>query len=130
MIDKATVTCHTVTDDAVTGELVLYFLEDGPWPLEEREFEVLLKRIQDTILDAVDAAIDGGIAEVYPDTIGKRIRLQVDSPEGCPDRLQQLIINLDNYLNNSIEYGTAVKNSNYISGIRVVTGHSLGRFRN
>jgi len=122
------ITIEKVTDDPGTGELVLYFVEDGPWPADPNAFDAVLKRIQDKILDAADASIDGGVAAVYPDSIGKRIRIQVDSPNGCPDQLDQLIQNVDKYLRESEDYSSAVKASQFVSGIRVVTGHMLGRF--
>ena len=125
----ARVTAQKATDDPSTGELVLYFVEDGPWPQDPDAFGAALKRIQDEILDAADASIDGGVAAVYPDTVGKGIRIQVDSPSGCPDQLEQLIRNVDRYLTESEEYSSAIETSEFISGIRVVTGHMLGRFK-
>jgi hypothetical protein len=129
MAENVTVTAQKVADDPNTGEFVVYFVEDGPWPDDAKEFDVLLKRLQDTILDAADAAIDGGIATVYPDTVGKRIRIQVDSPNGCPQKVEQLVKNIDKYLAESDEYASAIKQSQFISGMRVVTGHMLGRFK-
>jgi len=129
MPERVTITVQKVTDDPSTDELVLYFVEDGPWPQNGDEFGTVLKRIQDEILDAADAAIDGGITAVYPEAGGKKIRIQVDSPSGCPEQLEQLIMNVDKYLAESEEYAFAIKHSQFISGLRVVTGHMLGRFK-
>ena len=129
MTEKITVTAQKATEDPNTGEFVVYFVEDGPWPGDAGQFAALLRRIQDTILDAVDAAIDGGIAKVYPETIGMKIRIQVDSPSGCPEKLDELIRNIDNYIVDSHEYASGIKQSQFISDVRVVTGHMLGRFK-
>jgi hypothetical protein len=118
-----------VTEDPSTGEFVVYFIEDGPWPDGSADFAATLHRIQDIVFDCADAAIDGGIAKVYPDSVGKKVRIQVDSPSGCPDRLFQLVKNADHYLAASESYSAAISKSKFISGIRVVTGHMLGRFR-
>ena len=81
------VTINFVTTDLKDGELVLYLVEDGPWPTVEAEWELKLKRIQDRILDTVQAVLDGPVLAKYPHAAGKRVRIQVDSPQGCPEPL-------------------------------------------
>ena len=122
-------TADMVTHDPKTDELVLYLIEDGPWPESDSDYGGVLKSIQDKILDLVDASIDGGIAAIYPESVGKQIRIQVDSPKGCPQQLDNLIRNLGKYLVTSEEYGSALKNSAFLTGLRVVSGHMMGRFK-
>jgi hypothetical protein len=123
------VTADTVTYDPSADELVLYFVEDGPWPEDDNAFAHSLKRIQDRILDAVDACIDGGVAAAYPDSLGKKIRIQVDSPNRYPEKLDNLISNVNKYLADTDEYASAINASKFVAGIRVVSGHTIGRFR-
>ena len=123
------VTVDMVTHDPTTDELVLYVVADGPWPQSDHDYGAVLKSIQDKILDVVDASIDGGIAAVYPDSLGKRIRIQVDSPNGCPERLDHLIKRIDSYLVTSDEYTLAIQRSRFLSGLRIVSGQMMGRFK-
>lgn len=127
MSTNQTITAQKATDDAITGELVIYFVEDGPWP---EGINVASKQLQDRILDVIDASIDGGVAMVYPDSVGRPIRIQIDSPSGVPNWLNDLVEALNSFLSNSQEYSDAIKSSRYLSALRVVTGHSMGRFGN
>lgn len=127
MPEKLTV--DMVTEDPNTGELVLYFVEDGPWPEDPGQLATLLKRIQDKIFDAAEAAVEGSVAAVFPEFVGRGIRIQIDSPHGCPEELERLVTNVGKLLAEAHEYATAIKNSKFISGLRVVTGHMMGRFK-
>jgi hypothetical protein len=117
-----------VTDDASSGELVVYLVEDGPWPTPPLDMITVPKRIQGRIFDAIDAAIDGYIAAEFPDSIGKNIRVQIDSPSGCPEQLQDLVNAVHRFVGEDVQYATTLKQSNYVKGIRIVTGKDMGRF--
>lgn len=123
------VTVDIVTDDPANDEVVLYLVEDGPWPADEASWTERLRPVQDRLYDAVDAAVDGHLAARFPDTHGKKLRIQVDSPGGCPIRLQQLVERFRRALTEGRDYREAIRRSDFISGLRVVTGHEMGRFR-
>jgi hypothetical protein len=61
-----------VNDD----EWRMVLVEEGPWksPLLEDE----LRRLQNRLYDCIDAAIDGQLAERFPQTARKRLVIQVD----------------------------------------------------
>ncbi|PQO36117.1 hypothetical protein DTL21_09365 [Bremerella cremea] len=121
------VSINLITEDADTGEFVLYLLEDGPWPSGEVDWNDCLIRIQDHILDAFDAVVDGGLAKKYPESVGTKVRIQVDSPSGLPGKLNELIGKIDEFVHQQDnEYGQGLANSSCVSGLRIVTGHSLG----
>ena len=58
----------TVTIDLITerpdGALVLVLVEEGPW--SEGQLTDELRRVQQRLYDCVEAAVDGVIAERYP----------------------------------------------------------------
>lgn len=123
------VTIDLVTYDQVHDEFVLYLVEDGPWPHDEADWTSCLSGIQDRIFSAADVAIDGHLTEKYPDSAGKAIRIQVDSPGGCPIPLEDLVASVGRFLGNDQAYASAIRSSPKIRGIRVVTGKQMGRFR-
>lgn len=124
------VSVNLIAEDTKTGEFVLYLLEDGPWPeAAEDDWSDCLSRIQGHILDAFDAAVDGGLAKKYPESVGAMIRIQIDSPSGLPDQLDALVSRVEEFVHQTDnEYGQGIANSPFIGGLRIVTGHSLGRW--
>ena len=117
-----------ITYDPVNDEFALYLVEDGPWPVGHVEMETCLKTIQDRVLASVDVAIDGELARKYPDSVGKTVRVQVDSPSGAPKSLCELVHHIEDYIHSAADYSKAISGSPYVAGIRVVTGKDLGRF--
>ena len=100
-----------------------------PWPgTDETLWKSTLLEIQSRILSAADVAIDGHLAEKYPDSVGRRIRIRVDSPSGCPVQLQTLIKAVGRFLREDPSYSEAIRSSDHIEDIRLVTGHEMGRF--
>jgi hypothetical protein len=126
MADKITI--DLVTCDPGSDEFVIYLVEDGPWPISSESWDQCLARIQTRVLDAVDVAVDGQFAQEFPNSIGKKIRVQVDSPHGVPDKLTDLVRKLDAYVHEDSEYGHAIRDSGSIRTVRIVTGHAMGRF--
>jgi hypothetical protein len=119
-----------VTEDLVSNEFVLYLVEDGPWPpAATDEWPVELKRIQDRVLSAVDCAVGGGLIGPFPDSHGRPVRIQIDSPNGCPSELADLIDKLSEFLIDDPTFADAIRQSIFINGLRLVTGHQLGRFK-
>lgn len=118
-----------VSFDEPRQEYVLYFVEDGPWPNRSESWRGLLTALQGRILDAVDAALDGGLAQAYPESIGQLVRIQVDSPSGEPQQVRELVNLVRQYLYEDPSYRAAIAGSAFVKGIRIVTGHELGRFQ-
>jgi hypothetical protein len=61
-------------DDLSTWRMVL--VEQGPWPTSAVKDQ--LTRIQDRLYTCIDAALDGALAQKYPDSRGKRLIIQLD----------------------------------------------------
>ena len=124
-------TIDIITKTPESGEFALILVEDGPWPDGNSDWSNCLSRIQNRIYDAIDIAIDGHLAAKYPDAKGRSVRIQIDSPHGVPKQLMQLISNLRNlFEQKENEYHKAIKQSQFIQGLRVVTGHEVGSFQN
>jgi hypothetical protein len=91
----------------------MVLVEAGPW----HSSETRLQSIQDRLYNCIDAAIDGQLAEQFPQTLGKRIVIELDcydSPEAeiieFFDRFSGGVLALD-------EYRSALSNNPYVREI-------------
>lgn len=69
----------TVVDFVARGEAPdewrMVLVEEGPWPKPINE---QLRRVQTRLYGCIDAAIDGQLAEQFPESKGKKIIIQLD----------------------------------------------------
>ena len=88
-----------------------------------------IHELEDTLLDAFDAIVDGGVAKRFPESIGASFRIEVDSPSGLPHELSELIQRIEEFIHDSTnEYGRGLGESKYVDRLRIVSGHALGKF--
>jgi hypothetical protein len=118
-----------ITQDHSTGQFVLILVEDGPWPEDASEMTKCLSRIQTRIYDAIDLVVDGHLATKYPESKGKDIRIQIDSPKGAPAQLVDLVSKLRKHiLENGNDYGVAIKDSPFVERLYLTMGHERNPF--
>ena len=125
----ASATIDLITETSETGEFALILVEDGPWPEDDTEWTRCLSRIQSRIYDAVDVAIDGHLAAKYPDSKGRAVRVQIDSPNGLPSALAKLVAKMKAHFETDGEYSNAIRQSPFFQGLRITTGHEMGCFK-
>lgn len=53
----------------------MVLVENGPWL---RPVELHLRELQDRLYGCLDAALDGQLAEQFPESLGKAVRIQLD----------------------------------------------------
>lgn len=63
-----------IAQDSKTGEVTLIMLESRPWD----GAELRLFQLQEKINAYLSFALDGEMAEAYPQFVGKKLRLQLD----------------------------------------------------
>lgn len=124
----ATVKIDFVTRDDTNDEFALYIVEVGPWPEDDHAWDERLRALNERILSAADAAIDGGVALEYPESKGRRFRIQVDTPGGTPPQVERLVDAIKRHLVDDPEYSSAIRDSRHVGALRVVTGREMGRF--
>ncbi|WP_435442737.1 MULTISPECIES: hypothetical protein [unclassified Variovorax] len=122
-------TIDVVSFDPVRDQYALHLVESEDLPDHVDDRRARLKAIQDRVFSAVDAAIDGHLAEKYPETLGQTVRVQVDSPSGRNDEIELVVSRVADYLSTDPEYVTATKKSTYVRAVHVLTSHQLGRFQ-
>lgn len=120
---NSTVSIDLVSLDLETDEVVLYLVEDGPWPTDDEEWTECLKTLECRVLDAADVAIDGGVAKSFEATLGKSVRIQIDSSSELPGQVESLAADLDEYIHQiDNEYSPAIEASENIGELRIVAG--------
>jgi hypothetical protein len=107
-----------ITFDKNNNEYVMYLVEDGPWP--ESYLEKRLLAIQERIYYAVDVAIDGQIIKKLPEAKSYNIRIQIDFHCNPPKEAVKLVENLSRFIEQSDEYQTGIKQSQFIEKLRIV----------
>src|SRR5688572_30677959 len=72
-------TTSTTIDFIAGGDLpdqwLMVLVEEGPWPAP---LDSELRRIQDRLYGSVDAALDGLLANDFPESLGKDILIRLD----------------------------------------------------
>jgi hypothetical protein len=69
-----------IADDTKTGEVTLIMLEERPWDGSE----IRLFQLQEKINAYLSFALDGEMAEAYPQFANRKLRIQLDCV-GMPD---------------------------------------------
>ena len=119
-------TVNLVTWDRANDEYVLYLVEEGPW--EASSLPDRLRQIQRRIYNAVDAVIDGHFATRFPDSKGKKARIQLDYHTDAPlDAIEALLHKFSLYISYNQEYQRAIAEKAFISSLRIASRFSMGR---
>jgi hypothetical protein len=69
-------TIDFVTRGERDGTWTMVLVEEGPWL--SAEVEANLRRLQGRLYGCIDAALDGQLAELYPETQGGQVIVRVD----------------------------------------------------
>jgi hypothetical protein len=119
------VTVDFFTRDPNNNEFVMYLVEEGPWHEDGRADR--LTNLQKRLYNAVDVAIDGQLASRFPESKSMQVRIQVDFHGDPPESLEEFVKRFAENISRSEEYRLAIKESQFISDLRIVTGTEMGR---
>ena len=111
---KATVDLVTINNEKT--ECALYLVENGPWENTMEKIKIIQERLYNTL----DVAVDGLLADKYPESTGLKIRIQVDAYDNPPNDVPELVEKFNHFITSNDEYVRAVNNSKYISGLYCV----------
>jgi len=95
-------------------EWKLVLVEEGPW--EELESE--MKRLQDRLYNCLEAALDGLIAEQFPDTIGSAIVIQLDGYNLPDDAVSAFWRTFSSHVLNFPDFAQALASSEFVSSFK------------
>jgi hypothetical protein len=99
----------------VPGEWRMVLVEEGPWPAPAVDGE--LRRLQTRIYDCVDAALDGQMADKFPESRGKRIVIQLDGYRLPANEVQSFFEHFSQGALCSSEYQAALNNNPFTQDI-------------
>jgi len=118
------ITFNLITDDSKNDEFVVYLVEAGPW---RDALHGRLEKLQGRLYDAFDAIVDGALASEYPETKGRRIRIQVDCHNSPPKTVLDIVRKFAAFIHDNKEYQNAIRESPFVADVRVVNGSDVGR---
>lgn len=114
MFNRVTVDYITHTEDK--AEYALYLVEDAPWENTENRVKVM----QDRVYTALDAVLDGQLASDYPDSRGKKVRIEVVCRgPNPPSRFQEVVNRLNEIVNTTGDYKRDIDTSEVVCSLRV-----------
>jgi hypothetical protein len=114
MSNEKTTVVDFVAKGATPDEWKMVLVEEGPWrgPVEDQ-----LRRVQERLYGCLDAALEGQLAEKFPESSGKKIIIQLDCynlPRGEVaeffDKFSTGVLAVPDYLK-------ALKESQFVRGI-------------
>lgn len=96
-------------------EWMMVLVETGPWhaPVESQ-----LSRLQNRLYDCMDAAIDGKLAQKFPESEGKRIVIQVDGYALPTEDVREFFTRFSEGAAESADYAIAIQNSRFVHSIK------------
>jgi hypothetical protein len=79
--------------------------------------EAQLRRLQERLYGTIDAALDGQLAEKYPESLGKRIVVQLDSYNLPKAEVAEFFERFSKGVFQTADYQQALKNSRFVKDI-------------
>jgi hypothetical protein len=108
----------TVVDFVAKGDTAeewkMVLVEEGPWA---GSVEDHLRRVQARLYGCIDAALDGQLAAQFPESMGKRIVIQLDCYKLPKSEVTEFFGKFSGGVLSARDYSKALKESQFISGI-------------
>lgn len=110
---------HTTVVDFVTKgetpeEWRMVLVEEGPWA---GSIDTQLRRVQDRLYGVVDAALDGQLAEKFPESKSKKIVIQLDCYNLPEAEVKGFFDKFSKGIFETTDYHQALKDSQFVKGI-------------
>ena len=115
MSDRTDVTVDFIARGEEADQYRMILVEEGPW---HGATEANLRRVQDRLFGCVEAALEGLLAEKFPESIGKTVIIELDGYE-LPER--EMVDFFDAFSTGVFEldeYKRALASSRYVSGVQ------------
>lgn len=95
-------------------EWKMVLVEEGPWV---GSVDDQLHRIQERMYDCIDAALDGQLAENFPESKGKRIIVQLDCYNVPQPEVEEFFQRFSSEVLVLDDYRQALEDSEFVRGI-------------
>lgn len=107
-------TVDFIAQGASPDEWKMVLVEEGPWvgPIEAQ-----LRRVQERLYDCIDAALDGKLAEKFPESSGKKVVIQLDCYNLPREEVSEFFDNFSKGVFSVDDYKKALAQSKFVSSI-------------
>ncbi|HET6396916.1 MAG TPA: DUF6572 domain-containing protein [Pseudoxanthomonas sp.] len=114
MSDEHTTVVDFVAKGDSPDEWKMVLVEEGPWvgPIDEQ-----LRRIQERMYGCIDAALDGQLAESFPDSKGKRVIVQLDCYNVPRAEVEDFFQRFSSGVLTLEDYREALERSEFVEGL-------------
>jgi hypothetical protein len=114
MCSEKTTTVDFVARGDSPGEWKMVLVEQGPWkhPIDKQ-----LRRVQARMYGCVDAALDGKLAEEFPESRGKHLIVQLDCYNVPKEEVQEFFQRFSNGIFAVDDYRKALEQNQFVDGI-------------
>lgn len=101
-----------------TRDACLMVLVEGPWtgPTEDQ-----LRALQDRMYGCLEAALEGHLAQQFPEAMGKTVILRIDCYDVPREEVDEFVSRFANGVSTLPDY--AVEASNYVAAFRFEVNH-------
>jgi hypothetical protein len=108
-----------VTIDFITrNPWQIVLVEEGPWT----DIEANLRRLQERLYSCVDAAIDGNLAQLYPESNGAIVTIRLDGYNLPMPEIQDFFSTFSSSVLELPNFKASLERSPHVSGIKFI-GH-------
>jgi len=113
MKDRVTVVDFVARGDA-DDEWKMVLVEEGPWigPVDDH-----LRQLQERLYGTVDAALDGQLAEKFPESRGKKLIVQLDGYNLPKAEVSEFFDRFSKGVFSTVDYRRALESSKFVKGI-------------
>ena len=106
-----------VTVDFITRDpWQMVLVEEGPW----EDIPTNLRRLQERLYTCIDAAIDGRLAELYPDSLGAEVVIRLDGYDLPMPDSREFFERFSSGVLELPDYKAALEASANVSGLQFV----------
>jgi hypothetical protein len=108
----------TIVDFVARGEAEdewkMVLVEQGPWTglIDDQ-----LKRLQERLYGTIDAALEGQLAEQFPESKGKKLIVQLDAYNVPRAEVSEFFDRFSGGVLSTPDYRQALKNNQFVKGI-------------
>lgn len=93
----------------------MVLVEEGPW--EQQQLEPNLRRVQERLYSCIDAALEGKLAEQYPESAGKPLLIRLDAYNVPEQELREFFGRFSSAVLQLPDYAAALAASNIVPSI-------------
>jgi len=115
MKNEKTFIVDFVASDHGENEWKMILVEEGDWAGDVSSH---LYRIQDRLYECIDAALDGQLAEKFPDSKGKKVIIQLDCYDAPKKEVGDFFNNFSTMVMDLPDYSEALKNNLFVKDIK------------